>query len=222
MDCPKRLISLHHWIYSKTVWIWSWAAGCGWLCVEQGRLNHMSSKGAFQPQSLCDLKSCCLSSAFSPVYKLLINILKTSISDLATVTAGAGKAMLKTPGSVVLAEQWVPSEHSPMGGETPSFGNCCSVQNKSMWLRANARHLQVKSILSIQKEFKVAFYFLRLDLAMLFAALARHLIHRYNGSVATLLAAFLSALCMNVDSCARCRHTCSEPEYKLHLNRVLY
>lgn len=67
----------------------------------------MTSKGAFQPQSFCDIKPCylCLSSTFSPVYELLINALKMSISELATVTAGAGKAMMKTPGSVVLAEQ---------------------------------------------------------------------------------------------------------------------
>lgn len=67
----------------------------------------MTSKGAFQCQSLCDLKSCCLclSSTFSSVYKLLINALKMLISELATVTAGTGKAMMKTPGGVVLAEQ---------------------------------------------------------------------------------------------------------------------
>lgn len=73
----------------------------------------------------------------------------------------------------------------------------------------------MKLILSVQKEFKVAFYFLHLDPAKLSAALVWHLSHRYAGSVAALVAAFSSAFCINVDSCGRCPLTCSEPEYKL-------
>lgn len=59
-------------------------------------------------------------------------MLGTSISELVTVTSGAGKAMLETPAGVILAEPLAPSEHNPLGREMPSFGSCCSVQNKSM------------------------------------------------------------------------------------------
>lgn len=59
-------------------------------------------------------------------------MIKARISELATVTAGAGSAILEMPDSVVLAAQGVPPEQNAMGRETPSFGNCCSVQNKSM------------------------------------------------------------------------------------------
>lgn len=38
-----------------------------------------------------------------------------SISELTTVTAGAGKAVLSTPDGVVLAVEGVPSEHNPLG-----------------------------------------------------------------------------------------------------------
>lgn len=79
----------------------------GGFWIEPGRLDHMTSKGAFQCQSLCDLKPCCLclSSTFSCVYKLLINALKISMSELAAVTAGTGKTMMKTPDGVILVEQ---------------------------------------------------------------------------------------------------------------------
>lgn len=48
-------------------------------------------------------------------------MIKARISELATVTAGAGSAILETPDSVVLATQGVPPEQNAMGRETPSL-----------------------------------------------------------------------------------------------------
>lgn len=57
MGHSERLWSLHPWRYLKDTWTLSLATCSGWPCLYK-RLDHMTSRGPFQPQPFSDSVEC--------------------------------------------------------------------------------------------------------------------------------------------------------------------